>query len=278
MRVLIAYDSLSGNTRDLARMVRECCEARGHAVTWIETGIQSLADACPDPRHDLYLLGTWTDNAGRTPAAMKRFIAELVEAVGKPGRVAVFGTGETQWGEEYYCGALRRMAGFFGSAHPPLEIEQMPHGARDALKVRHWADQVLATPGSAAAAMPTSPQPMPRTRSMQTLHASTPDDVRAAIAAHPRLLVDYYKDDCPACRMLDLSLRQFAAGPAAAGLALLKVKLETVGEDVFRDLGLRQTPTLALHFDGREAVRLPGFRTPAQIAQAVEAHACDIPA
>ena len=152
MRILIAYDSLSGNTRDLARMVRGCCEARGHDVTWIEAGIQTLAEAGPDPRHDLYLLGTWTDNAGRTPAAMKRFIAELVEAVGKPDRVAVFGTGETQWGEEYYCGALRRMAGFFGSPHPPLDIEQMPHGARDALKVRHWTDRVLATMDSTAAA------------------------------------------------------------------------------------------------------------------------------
>ena len=113
---------------------------------------------------------------------------------------------------------------------------------------------------------------------MQTLHASTPDDYDTALASHPRVLVDYLKDDCPACRMLDMSLAKFADTADAAGLVLLKVKLETVGEDVFRDLGLRQTPTLALHVDGREAVRLPGFQTPAQIAQAVEAHACDIPA
>lgn len=113
---------------------------------------------------------------------------------------------------------------------------------------------------------------------MQTLHASTPDDVRAAISAHPRLLVDYFKDDCPACRMLDMSLRQFAATPAAAGLVLLKVKLETVGEDFFRGIGLRQTPTLALHIDGQEVARLPGFQAPAQITQAVEAHAGGVPA
>ncbi|TWG85946.1 thioredoxin 1, partial [Luteimonas sp. J16] len=49
---------------------------------------------------------------------------------------------------------------------------------------------------------------------MQTLHAASPDDWRAAISAHPRLLVDYYKDDCPACRMLDLSLQRFAGEPA----------------------------------------------------------------
>lgn len=104
---------------------------------------------------------------------------------------------------------------------------------------------------------------------MQILHASTPDDCAAALAAHPRLLVDYYKDDCPACRMLDMSLDKFAAGGGAAGLVLLKVKLEVLGEDYFRGLGLRQTPTLALCRDGVEVARLPGFQAPGQIARAI---------
>ena len=107
---------------------------------------------------------------------------------------------------------------------------------------------------------------------MQTLHASTPGDVTAAIAAHPRLLVDFHKDDCPGCRMLDMSLRAFAAGPGTAGLVLLKVRLETVGEDFFRGLGLRQTPTLVLCADGAEVARLPGYQPPARIALAVGSH------
>ena len=143
MRVLIAFASLSGNTRDVACMVRARCEQHGHAVSWIEAGIAGLAAAGPDPRHDLYLLGAWTDNAGRTPLEMKRFIAELVDVVGKPRQVAVFGTGETQWGAEYYCGAVRRMARFFGSPFPPLEIEQMPHGERDAIRIQQWTDRLL---------------------------------------------------------------------------------------------------------------------------------------
>ena len=143
MRILLAFTSLSGNTRDVARMVRARCEERGHEVSWIETDVQALASAGPDPRHDLYLLGAWSDNAGRTPPEMKRFIADLVDAVGKPERLAVFGTGETQWGEEYYCGAVRRMAAFFGTRYPRLEIEQMPHGERDALKILRWTDHVL---------------------------------------------------------------------------------------------------------------------------------------
>lgn len=107
---------------------------------------------------------------------------------------------------------------------------------------------------------------------MQTLEAASPEDVHAAIAAHPRLLVDFHKDDCPGCRMLDMSLRKFASEPAAAGLVLLKVRLETVGEALFHDLGLRQTPTLSLYRNGREAGRLAGFQPPARIAQAVAAH------
>jgi len=154
MRILIAFASLSGNTRDVARMIRARCEARGHAVSWVETDIDGLAAAGPDPRHDLYLLGAWTDNAGRTPPEMKRFIAELFDAVGKPRDLAVFGTGETQWGEEYYCGAVHRIAAFFDSPHARLEIEQMPHGGRDALRIRQWTDQILDTIGNARHADP----------------------------------------------------------------------------------------------------------------------------
>lgn len=104
---------------------------------------------------------------------------------------------------------------------------------------------------------------------MLTLHAASPDDYHAALQAHPRLLVDYYKDDCPGCRMLDMSLQKFAGEAAAADLVLLKVKMETLGEDFFRDLGLRQTPTLSLFQGGSEARRLAGFQAPGQIAQAV---------
>ena len=55
---------------------------------------------------------------------------------------------------------------------------------------------------------------------MQTLHASSPDDYASAVAAHPRLLVDFYKDNCPGCTMLDMSLRKFAAEPDAQGVVL----------------------------------------------------------
>lgn len=146
MRILLAHTSLSGNTRDVARAIRDRCVALGHTVTWIDADMQTLAKACPDGAvHDLYILGSWSINAGRTPPEMKRFIEELVAAVGKPEHVAAFGTGETQWGEEHYCGAARRIAAFFATRHPHLEIEQMPHGVHDADKIQRWTDTLLAS-------------------------------------------------------------------------------------------------------------------------------------
>lgn len=145
MDILLALSSLSGNTREVARVIAARCVAAGHRLDWLETDRETLAGRGLDPRrYDLLLLGAWTDNAGRTPAEMKRFIAELVEIAGKPARVAVFGTGETQWGQEYYCGAVHRIATFFASAFPRLLIEQMPHGERDAATINLWTTQVLA--------------------------------------------------------------------------------------------------------------------------------------
>lgn len=144
MHILLAHTSLSGNTRDVARAIHARCEALGHVVTWIDADVQTFAQGCPGGvAHDLYVLGSWSVDGGRTPPEMKRFIADLVDAVGKPSRLAVFGTGETQWGEEYYCGAARRMAAFFGSGYPRLEIEQMPHGEHDADRIRRWTDHIL---------------------------------------------------------------------------------------------------------------------------------------
>jgi len=104
---------------------------------------------------------------------------------------------------------------------------------------------------------------------MLILDVDSPDAYAAALAAHPRLLVDYYKDNCPSCRMLEMSLSKFAQTPAAMDMMLLKVKMEMLGEDFFRGLGLRQTPTLAVFKNGREIRRLPGYQTPVQIEQAV---------
>ncbi|WP_102789291.1 flavodoxin [Stenotrophomonas bentonitica] len=147
MHILLAFASLSGNTREVAMLVRAHCEALGHRVDWLDVDAGDIARALPADPPALCLLGSWTDNAGRTPAEMKEGVAALRDRFGLPlpFPAAVFGTGETQWGEEYYCGAAHRLARFFHSPYPVLEIEQMPHGAADTHTIHHWTDAVLAT-------------------------------------------------------------------------------------------------------------------------------------
>ena len=141
MRVLMAYDSLSGNTKEVADIAADEVRRLGHALDITYATVEHYQER---GEYDLYLLGSWTSDYGRTPPEMKEFIAELVEAKGKLEHVAVFGTGETQWGMEVYCGAVNRMAAFFGSRYPTLKIEQMPHSAKDAAAIHSWVKRVIA--------------------------------------------------------------------------------------------------------------------------------------
>lgn len=104
---------------------------------------------------------------------------------------------------------------------------------------------------------------------MQIIDATTPEQFQQLLADHPRVLVDFHKDRCPGCRMLDMSLQRVASGTAGQGTTLLRVQLEVVGEAFFRELGLRQTPTLSLFLDGDERMRMPGFQSPQQIEAAI---------
>lgn len=142
MRILLAYDSLSGNTKMVADRVKEAL-AKQHEVTAFRVSPGQIYPL--QEKYDLYVLGAWTVDYGRTPADMKDFIAELGT---KPEHVAVFGTGETQWGMDYYCGAVDRLAKYFNSQYPTLKIEQMPHTAEDEATIQSWVDNILRLRGA----------------------------------------------------------------------------------------------------------------------------------
>ncbi|EAC4811661.1 flavodoxin [Listeria monocytogenes] len=139
MRILLAYDSLSGNTKMVADEIEEILISEGHEV--VSFRVSPLAEYPLDEDFDLYVLGAWTVDYGRTPPDMKDFIAELAV---KPKNVAVFGTGETQWGMDFYCGAVDRMAKYFGTSYPTLKIEQMPHTEQDVADIDNWVKKILA--------------------------------------------------------------------------------------------------------------------------------------
>ncbi|KAF1016830.1 MAG: Flavodoxin [Stenotrophomonas maltophilia] len=150
LEVLVVVASLSGNTRELGRMIAARCRQAGHRVHWHEADDLRQPPPLATADADLVLLGSWTDNGGRTPSEMKAWVAQQAEAGATLPHVAVFGTGETQWGLEYYCGAVHRLGRYFCSAYPPLQIEQMPHGQRHADLITAWTDEVLALHRSTA--------------------------------------------------------------------------------------------------------------------------------
>lgn len=100
---------------------------------------------------------------------------------------------------------------------------------------------------------------------MNTVEITSAEAFAQALKDHPMLLVDFFKDDCPGCKMLEVSLNKVGNSAAAEGVTLGKVKLETIGEEFFFSHRLRQTPTLLLFKNGEEAGRLPGFVPPAKI-------------
>jgi len=136
LKVLIAYLSYSGNTKETAELLASWCRARGMAVDMHEIGISPPFS----PRdYDLILVGTFTWERGATPEEVKDFVLEIGW---KPPNVAVFGTGETQFGgDDLFCLAARKLA-FYNSPWEPLKIEQSPRGSQEK-EVEKWIEGVL---------------------------------------------------------------------------------------------------------------------------------------
>lgn len=144
MKILLAYASLSGGTKKLADQISDYLKQTGqHDITTVHVtkkdyDIQTLFSSS----YDLYIFGTWTANKGRGAPRMRRFIKEMVLFLNnKPKNVAVFGTGDTQWGTDVYCGGAKRMHDFFNSQYPLLLVEQFPT-SQDQQAIKDWVDNI----------------------------------------------------------------------------------------------------------------------------------------
>ncbi len=137
MRILIAYLSYSGNTEEVAELLERRFQQEGISVDMYEIGFGIV----PNVRdYDCLCLGTFTWDYGRTPDEVKDFVAEVGY---KPDNVAIFGTGDTQFGgDAIYCQAVDKLARFYHSKWPGLKIEQSPRGHQERY-VNEWIEGVL---------------------------------------------------------------------------------------------------------------------------------------
>lgn len=137
MRILIAYLSYSGNTKEVAEYIEDYLATERFHVDMHRIGVDPPVDVST---YDYLFIGTFTWDYGSTPDEVKDFVLEVGY---KPDNVAIFGTGDTQFGiESDYCVAVDRLVTFYESKWPGLKIEQSPRGYQER-NIEKWLEGVL---------------------------------------------------------------------------------------------------------------------------------------
>ncbi|OZU89554.1 flavodoxin [Virgibacillus indicus] len=135
--MLIAYLSYSGNTEEVAGMILEHLDSDYIKKDIHRIGLDPPVDASI---YDYLFIGTFTWDKGSTPEEVKDFVLEIGY---KPENVAVFGTGDTQFGgDDLFCRAVDKLVKFYNSKWDGLKIEQSPRGSQEQ-KIEDWLEGVL---------------------------------------------------------------------------------------------------------------------------------------
>lgn len=144
-KIAIVYLSFGGNTKDLAKMISEILKEDGHTVHLFTTRDKPQLD-----EYDYVLFGslTWEiqGKQGKLPIPMRKLFKNiLIDNAQDIKRCSLFGTGETQWGEQYYCKGVDEME-YHLKKHGvqvdyKLKIEQNPLGKEK--QIIKYAEEIL---------------------------------------------------------------------------------------------------------------------------------------
>lgn len=138
-KVLICYLTYSGNTEEVAEIIKDTMIENGCEVVMYDIYSNNFNKSLDD--YEFVLFGTFTWDQGYVPDEIGDFIYRHCKGL-KGNKVHVFGTGDTQFGGmELFCVAVDKIARYFNSSHPTLKIEQSPRGSQESL-VRVWAGQI----------------------------------------------------------------------------------------------------------------------------------------
>lgn len=137
LKIIVYYISYGGNTKEVANLI--CDSLQGNDVTIHRIGSGKIPDPAP---YDIVFIGTFTWVNGSVPDEMKDFVWDVGY---KPPYVALFGTGDTQFGgDELFCNAVTKLAKFYNSPFTTLKIEQSPRESQEKL-VKDWTEGVIDT-------------------------------------------------------------------------------------------------------------------------------------
>lgn len=127
MKLLIGYVSMSGNTEDIANLIRHTWQDAGHDVS-ISDDLESLRIE-QFAEYDAVILGTYTWGDGDVPYEAEDFVYDLEESSLNGLPCAAFGSGDTDYPK--YCAAVDTVEQAFQTAGghvlvPALKIEFDP--------------------------------------------------------------------------------------------------------------------------------------------------------
>src|SRR5690625_1131756 len=138
MNCLIAYVTYSGNTEEIAELIKKELLQQNMAVDLYEIGIVDWF--VPIDSYDIIFLVSFTWDYGDLHDEMYSFLERYTRNLSK---VAVFGLGDTQFGgERLFCQAVDRLITFYNSKWDGLKIEQSPRGSQEKL-VTTWTVSLL---------------------------------------------------------------------------------------------------------------------------------------
>lgn len=137
MNAIVCYLSYSGNTEEVAELIKDQLVTSGYDVDMYMIGFGTVPDLST---YNQLFFGTFTWDKGSTPEEMKDFVREVGY---KPDNVYVFGSGDTQFGgDDLFCGAVDKLRIFYNSTYEGLKIEQSPRGSQEKI-VTKWIEGVL---------------------------------------------------------------------------------------------------------------------------------------
>ncbi|MGZ9868257.1 flavodoxin domain-containing protein [Priestia endophytica] len=143
MNILIAYESLSGNTEEVAEIIEE--ELSTYEVSVKIHDLRMKIDDELIASSDLLLIGSYTWGDGELPDRMRKFLKSIIkEKQLQLPPVAIFGTGDTDF--YFYCRAVDEMAFHLGKVTKvinTLKNEQAPRSKNQIRKVKEFAHGVM---------------------------------------------------------------------------------------------------------------------------------------
>lgn len=137
----MVYTSYGGNTRDLAYLIKSILEDSGHLVH-----IFSNRDEFNLKGYDYILFGSLTWDGAKLPIQMRKLLKEVLITNPQVNcDCSIFGTGETQWGEENFCRGVDEIKYHLYkhniNVNYELKIEQNPIGKEH--KVMEFVSKIM---------------------------------------------------------------------------------------------------------------------------------------